>query len=136
MNTIRSAWRLDHRNPATVFQTAYITDRRSSERTQKSVKVRIRGNAIVGEVYDRKRPSTELKNVILFNKVQVPHYNYVGDSILGRPHGGPDPHHIQCQIRQKAVVVVKAGDEKDQRQVLKNSDPCSGQSRKSAAAAY
>ena len=27
--------------------------------------------------------STELKNVILFNKVQVPHYNYVGDSILG-----------------------------------------------------
>ena len=27
--------------------------------------------------------STELKNVILFNKVQVPHYNYVGDSVLG-----------------------------------------------------
>ncbi len=42
----------------------------------------IRGNAIVG-----KRAvvgnSTELKNVILFNNVQVPHYNYVGDSILG-----------------------------------------------------
>ena len=42
----------------------------------------IRGNAIVGRgaVVGN---STELKNVILFNKVQVPHYNYVGDSILG-----------------------------------------------------
>ena len=42
----------------------------------------IRGNAIIGEdsVVGN---STELKNVILFNNVQVPHYNYVGDSILG-----------------------------------------------------
>lgn len=42
----------------------------------------IRGNAIVGEgaVVGN---STELKNVILFNKVQVPHFNYVGDSVLG-----------------------------------------------------
>ena len=42
----------------------------------------IRGNAIIGEgaVVGN---STELKNVILFNKVQVPHYNYVGDSVLG-----------------------------------------------------
>ena len=42
----------------------------------------IRGNAIIGKgaVVGN---STELKNVILFNKVQVPHYNYVGDSILG-----------------------------------------------------
>ena len=42
----------------------------------------IRGNAIVGKncVVGN---STELKNVILFNSVQVPHYNYVGDSILG-----------------------------------------------------
>lgn len=42
----------------------------------------IRGNALVGEgavVWN----STELKNVVLFNKVQVPHYNYVGDSVLG-----------------------------------------------------
>lgn len=48
----------------------------------------IRGKAIVGEgaVVGN---STELKNVILFNKVQVPHYNYVGDSILGyRSHMG------------------------------------------------
>ena len=42
----------------------------------------IRGNAIVGKgaVVGN---STELKNVVLFNGVQVPHYNYVGDSILG-----------------------------------------------------
>lgn len=42
----------------------------------------IRGSAIVGEgaVVGN---STELKNVVLFNKVQVPHYNYVGDSVLG-----------------------------------------------------
>lgn len=42
----------------------------------------IRGNVIIGEgaVVGN---STELKNVILFNKVQVPHYNYVGDSVLG-----------------------------------------------------
>ena len=42
----------------------------------------IRGNAIVGEGTVLGN-STELKNVVLFNKVQVPHYNYVGDSILG-----------------------------------------------------
>lgn len=42
----------------------------------------IRGNAIVGE-HCVVGNSTELKNVILFNNVQVPHYNYVGDSILG-----------------------------------------------------
>lgn len=42
----------------------------------------IRGKAVIGEgtVVGN---STELKNVVLFNKVQVPHYNYVGDSILG-----------------------------------------------------
>lgn len=48
----------------------------------------IRGNAIVGEncVIGN---STELKNVIIFNNVQVPHYNYVGDSVLGyRSHMG------------------------------------------------
>ena len=46
----------------------------------------IRGNALVGEgaVVGN---STELKNVILFNRVQVPHYNYVGDSILGYKAG-------------------------------------------------
>ncbi len=42
----------------------------------------IRGNAIIGK-NSVVGNSTELKNVILFNKVQVPHYNYVGDSVLG-----------------------------------------------------
>ena len=42
----------------------------------------IRGNAIVGK-HSVVGNSTELKNVILFDTVQVPHYNYVGDSILG-----------------------------------------------------
>lgn len=42
----------------------------------------IRGNAIIGAGATVGN-STELKNVILFEKVQVPHYNYVGDSILG-----------------------------------------------------
>jgi NDP-sugar pyrophosphorylase family protein len=48
----------------------------------------IRGNALIGEgcVVGN---STELKNVILMNQVQVPHYNYVGDSVLGfRAHMG------------------------------------------------
>lgn len=42
----------------------------------------VRGNAIVGKKAVVGN-STELKNVVLFNRVQVPHYNYVGDSILG-----------------------------------------------------
>lgn len=52
------------------------------ERTEVRPGAFIRGNALVGNdcVVGN---STELKNVILFNHVQVPHYNYVGDSILG-----------------------------------------------------
>lgn len=71
----------------------------------------IRGNAIVGEgaVVGN---STELKNVILFNKVQVPHYNYVGDSVLGyKSHMGAGS--ITSNVKSdKKVVVVKAGEEK------------------------
>ena len=71
----------------------------------------IRGNAIVGEgaVVGN---STELKNVILFNKVQVPHYNYVGDSILGyKSHMGAGS--ITSNVKSdKKLVVVKAGDER------------------------
>ncbi len=71
----------------------------------------IRGNAIVGEgaVVGN---STELKNVILFNKVQVPHYNYVGDSILGyRAHMGAGS--ITSNVKSdKTLVVVKNGEEK------------------------
>ena len=71
----------------------------------------IRGNAIVGKgaVVGN---STELKNVILFNKVQVPHYNYVGDSILGfKSHmgAGSIPSNVKSD---KTLVVVKNGEEK------------------------
>ena len=57
----------------------------------------IRGNVIVGKncVVGN---STELKNVILFNVVQVPHYNYVGDSVLGfHSHMGAWFHYFECQ---------------------------------------
>ena len=70
----------------------------------------IRGSAIVGRgaVVGN---STELKNVILFNKVQVPHYNYVGDSILGyKAHMGAGS--ITSNIKSdKTLVVVRAGEE-------------------------
>ena len=66
----------------------------------------IRGNAIVGKgaVVGN---STELKNVVLFNKVQVPHYNYVGDSILGyKSHMGAGS--ITSNVKSdKTLVVVK-----------------------------
>ena len=68
----------------------------------------IRGNAIVGKgaVVGN---STELKNVVLFNKVQVPHYNYVGDSILGyKAHMGAG--FITSNVKSdKTLVSVKDG---------------------------
>lgn len=71
----------------------------------------IRGSAIVGKgaVVGN---STELKNVILFNKVQVPHYNYVGDSVLGyKSHMGAGS--ICSNVKSdKKLVVVKDGNEK------------------------
>jgi len=71
----------------------------------------IRGNAIVGKgaVVGN---STELKNVILFNRVQVPHYNYVGDSILGyKAHMGAGS--ITSNVKSdKTLVVIKNGEEK------------------------
>ena len=70
----------------------------------------IRGNAIVGEgaVVGN---STELKNVVLFNKVQVPHYNYVGDSILGyKSHMGAGS--ITSNVKSdKALVKVRCDGE-------------------------
>jgi NDP-sugar pyrophosphorylase family protein len=71
----------------------------------------IRGNAIVGEnaVVGN---STEIKNDILFNNVQVPHYNYVGDSILGyKSHMGAGS--ITSNVKSdKTNVVIKNGEEK------------------------
>lgn len=70
----------------------------------------IRGNAIVGKncVVGN---STELKNVVLFNFVQVPHYNYVGDSILGyKSHMGAGS--ITSNVKSdKTLVVVKENEE-------------------------
>ena len=71
----------------------------------------IRGSALVGEncVVGN---SVELKNVILFDNVQVPHYNYVGDSILGyKSHMGAGS--LTSNVKSdKTLVVVKDGDEK------------------------
>lgn len=70
----------------------------------------IRGNALVGEncVVGN---STELKNVVLFNNVQVPHYNYVGDSVLGyKSHMGAGS--ITSNVKSdKTLVVVKGKEE-------------------------
>lgn len=71
----------------------------------------IRGSAIVGEgaVVGN---STELKNVILFNKVQVPHYNYVGDSILGyKAHMGAGS--ITSNVKSDKKLVVVHGEDYD-----------------------
>ncbi len=65
----------------------------------------IRGNAIVGKnaVVGN---STELKNVILFDNVQVPHYNYVGDSILGyKAHMGAGSINSNVKSDKKLVVI-------------------------------
>ena len=71
----------------------------------------IRGSAIVGKgcVVGN---SVELKNVVLFDKVQTPHYNYVGDSVLGyRAHMGAGS--ITSNVKSdKTLVVVKNGSER------------------------
>lgn len=70
----------------------------------------IRGSAIIGRgaVVGN---STEIKNDIIFNNVQVPHYNYVGDSILGyKSHMGAGS--ITSNVKSdKTLVVVKSGEE-------------------------
>ncbi len=93
---------------ATVFPTAYINGPCIiDEEAEVRHRAFIRGNAIVGKgaVVGN---STELKNVILFNKVQVPHYNYVGDSILGyKSHMGAGS--ITSNVKSdKTLVVVKS----------------------------
>ena len=71
----------------------------------------VRGNAIVGEGATVGN-STELKNVILFKDCEVPHYNYVGDSILGiKAHMGAGAITSNVKADRKNVV-VKDGDRK------------------------
>lgn len=71
----------------------------------------IRGSALVGDncVVGN---SVELKNVIIFNNVQVPHYNYVGDSILGyRSHMGAGS--VTSNVKSdRSLVVIRNGEEK------------------------
>ena len=68
----------------------------------------IRGSAIVGKgcVVGN---SVELKNVVLFDKVQTPHYNYVGDSVLGyKAHMGAGS--ITSNVKSDKTLVVVKGD--------------------------
>ncbi|MEZ3504449.1 MAG: UDP-N-acetylglucosamine pyrophosphorylase [Lachnospiraceae bacterium] len=91
---------------AKVFPSAYI---HGPVIVGKGAEVRhcafIRGNALIGEgaVVGN---STELKNVVLFNQVQVPHYNYVGDSILGyKAHMGAGSITSNVKSDKKLVLV-------------------------------
>lgn len=96
---------------ATVFPSAYLG---SPCIIDHGAEIRhcafIRGSAIVGKnaVVGN---SVELKNVVLFDNVQTPHYNYVGDSILGyKSHMGAGS--ITSNVKSdKTLVVVKNGDE-------------------------
>ena len=97
---------------ATVFPTVFVQGPaiigRETEVRQCAF---LRENALIGEraVVGN---STELKNVILFNGVEVPHFNYVGDSILGfKAHMGAGS--ITSNVKSdKKHVVVKDGTEK------------------------
>lgn len=96
---------------ANVYPTAYIN---GPAIIDEEAEVRhcafIRGNAIIGKKAVVGN-STELKNVVLFNNVQVPHYNYVGDSILGyKSHMGAGS--ITSNVKSdKTLVVVKSREE-------------------------
>ena len=68
----------------------------------------IRGSALIG-AHCVVGNSVELKNVILFDNVQVPHYNYVGDSILGyKSHMGAGS--ITSNVKSDKTLVVVRGD--------------------------
>lgn len=97
---------------AKVFDSAYLGE---NIIIGKDAEVRhcafLRSNALVGEgaVVGN---STELKNVILFDKVQVPHYNYVGDSILGyKAHMGAGS--ITSNVKSDKLLVKVHTEEGD-----------------------
>ena len=97
---------------ATVFASAYIAGPCIID---EGAEVRhcafIRGSAIVGKnaVVGN---STELKNVVLFDNVQVPHFNYVGDSILGyKSHMGAGCITSNVKGDKKLVVIHNGGEE-------------------------
>jgi len=97
---------------ATVFKTAYIHGPCIiGHRTEVRQCAFIRGSAIVGNdcVVGN---STEIKNAVLFDNVQVPHFNYVGDSILGyKSHMGAGS--VTSNVKSdKLPVIIKNGEEK------------------------
>lgn len=97
---------------ANVFPTAYLGENIIiGAGTEVRHGAFLRGNALIGEnaVVGN---STELKNVILFDRVQVPHYNYVGDSVLGyRSHMGAGA--ITSNVKSdKTAVCVRHGDDR------------------------
>ena len=96
---------------ATVFATAYIHGPCIiGHNTEVRQCAFIRGSALVGEncVVGN---STELKNVILFDNVQVPHYNYVGDSILGyKAHMGAGSITSNVKSDKLPVVIKNEGE--------------------------
>ena len=97
---------------ATIFDSAYIAGPCIID---EGAEVRhcafIRGSAIIGKnaVVGN---STEVKNALVFDNVQIPHYNYVGDSVLGyKSHMGAGS--ITSNVKSdKTLVVVKSKDEK------------------------
>ena len=97
---------------ATIFDTAYI---KGPAIIGKNAEIRqcafIRGKAIIGEntVVGN---STEVKNSIFFNEAKAPHYNYVGDSILGyKSHMGAAS--LTSNVKSdKKLVTIKCGDKK------------------------
>ena len=98
-------------NTAKIAPTAYLgAPCIIGENTEVRHGAFIRGSALVGNgcVVGN---SVELKNVILFDGVQVPHYNYVGDSILGyKSHMGAGS--ITSNVKSdKSLVAIKNGGE-------------------------
>ena len=95
---------------AKIFDSAYLNGPLIiDENTEVRQCAFIRGSAIVGKncVVGN---STELKNVVLFNNVQVPHYNYVGDSVLGfKSHMGAGS--ITSNVKSDKTLVVVKGEE-------------------------
>ena len=97
-------------NSANVFPSSYLGE---AVIVGKDAQVRhcafVRGSALIveGAVVGN---STELKNVILFDKVEVPHYNYVGDSILGfRAHMGAGSITSNIKADKKNIVIREDG---------------------------
>ena len=118
---------------ATVFDSAYIggpciIDENATVRQCAF----IRGSAIVGNGTTVGN-STELKNVVLFNKVEVPHYNYVGDSVLGF-HAHMGAGSITSNVKaDKKNVVIHCGEENMD---FARSAQCSATGRISDATAF